>query len=74
MNGDILVGIELEHCPFCGDTDVVVKGYPINVTYHGQRQYFVICQHCGCQTKRLYGDVNKVVELWNRRIKNEKKK
>lgn len=59
---------DLKPCPFCGSENIIVKGYPLKVAYRGQRHYFVMCHDCGCQTKKLYGDERKVIEIWNRRV------
>lgn len=58
---------ELLPCPFCGGTDILVKGYPRKVTYHGQKHFFVICHDCGGQTKMYYANVDKAITGWNTR-------
>ena len=68
MVSDILIDRELQACPFCGSADIKVKGYPHTVTYHGQKHWFIICNECGGQTKKCYGNVDKAVDAWNRRV------
>lgn len=58
----------LKPCPFCGGkASVYYSGSPGN-------GYFseVICKKCICRTDRIPGD--KAIEVWNRRVENEKKR
>ena len=58
---------KLRECPFCGSTDILVKGYPYKATYHGHKHYFVICHDCGGQTKKFYAYEEKAIKAWNTR-------
>lgn len=51
---------ELKPCPFCGWLDITILCY-------GMSKYKVICTKCHIQTQ--IDTMDKVVETWNRRVK-----
>lgn len=57
--------IELEPCPFCGNTDITSTTHkPVGSTEF----YEVICIECGARIRR--SSKRKAVEAWNRRADN----
>lgn len=66
---------ELKPCPFCGeyasifvstnDNLFVPIDERLGLNYHSVR-----CHKCRCGTG-LYRDIEKAIEAWNRRMKNE---
>ena len=58
--------IELEPCPFCGNTDITGATHkPVGSTEF----YEVICIECGARIRR--SSKRKAVEAWNRRANND---
>ena len=58
----------LKSCPFCGG-----KPYLDGDCTWGIASYYIYCD-CGIKTKPFTGfnGKNKVIELWNRRVNNER--
>ena len=57
-------------CPFCGKT-----GRLNNSVFNGATHSFIQCEGCGATTKKVmistqYSSELKVVELWNKRVKD----
>ena len=56
--------IELEHCPFCGNTNITGA---MHKPVASAEFYEVLCVECGARIRR--SSKRKAVEAWNRRCR-----
>lgn len=59
----------LDLCPCCGDYAFLMNDSNSILNYYGYPCYYVQCHGCGLRTTK--GDMDEVIEKWNRRVYNE---
>lgn len=61
---------KLKQCPFCGG-EPKLEVIPIDYAAAMHEMYFIRCLNCGVQIRKTYKR-SKALDLWNRRIGDEK--